>query len=77
MSVCVYHLGFRNKKRSITQVYNLIYYVQEPVVLYNDQVLLALLNLNLFKLYSKEFARRLHFILRRAIHKYAIVCNPL
>ena len=62
------------KKRSIAQVYNLIYYVQEPIVLYNDQVLLALLNLNLFKLYSKEFAKGLHSYFEA---RYSQVCNSL
>ena len=43
MSVCVYHFNFRyNKKRSVAQVYAPIYHAQEPIVLFNDKVLLSL-----------------------------------
>ena len=77
MSVCVYHLGFRTeqkKKRSTAQVYFPIYHVQEPNVLYNDKVLLALPR-------STEFVQTVskgvcyigsNLTLRRAIHTYAI-----
>ena len=43
MNVCLCNLGFRNKtNRSTAQVYNPIYHVKEPIVLYNNKVLLAL-----------------------------------
>ena len=74
MSVRVYHLGFRNKKALYGSSYGLIYYVQESILLYNDKVLLALLNLNLFKLYPKEFAKRLHSYFEA---RYSQVCNSL
>ena len=72
--VCVYHLGLRNKKRSTAQANNPRYHDQEPIVLYDDKVLLYFPQLI-------EFVQTVSYgptyILRPAIHKYAIVCNPL
>ena len=67
------HLGFRNKNRSTAQVYN-PRYVYEPIVLYDDKVVLA------FPLPTKfvqTVSNGSTYILGSAIHKYAIVCTPL